>query len=495
MKRIIAYVICIIVFATCIPKLVFAGSVTVSPGSLSMYVGESKTFSINAANAAGRVDISSNNGCISVSPASTWVENGSVAITVTGNSVCSTTVIVTLTDVAPYDSDEPLTGSRSVSVSVTNKPAPQPDPTPTPSTPSTPTTPSTPSTPQQPIYKETEKKIEEKKSNNTKLKELSVEGYKLETTDNVNYLLTVNNQVDKIKINASTEDSKSTVTGIGEHALVPGENVFKIAVTAEDGTKKEYNVVIYRKKDKYYLEDLKDALKDDAKTIEIILKDGDIISVNDFNLIKEKDKEIKFNKYDTNNKEEYSFTINSKDITEAKIFNTMIIKEMDSSKYKNKFNYGKGINIQFSQKEEFPNGTKVRIYVGDKYKNGEKLELYYYDDTYSSSIKIKDNIEVVNGYIVLDVKKGTDYFVKTKDKKATIATQIEGSTEKKIDPFLIISIIEAIIIVVGIIFFIRYKKKMETKIKSYSNNSNAVVNTAMPDNNNSEVKNDLPEQK
>ena len=106
------------------------------------------------------------------------------------------------------------------------------------------------------------------------------------------------------------------------------------------------------------------------------------------------------------------------------------------------------------------------------FKNGTKLELYYYNENDSSNSKIKDNIEVVNGYITVEFDKGTDYFVKEKDKELTTECPKE---EKKINPFLIISIIEAIIIIAGIIFFIRYKKKMETKLKSYdtiqSNNS------------------------
>ena len=57
---------------------------------------------------------------------------------------------------------------------------------------------------------------------------MTVEGYELETTDNINYKLNVNNQVDKIVIKAVLEDSKATLTGVGEQKLNVGDNTFKI---------------------------------------------------------------------------------------------------------------------------------------------------------------------------------------------------------------------------------------------------------------------------
>ena len=458
--------ILIFIMVILFPTVVFAANANISISSQNAYVGDSVTVTVNCFAGTWNLAVS---GAVNDTIVGFNMDSNascSKSYTLTANSPSTLTVKLS-GDITDYDTDVTTYPSGSVSVTFDNRPAPTPAPTPTPVTPTTPSRPV--------INKETEKKIEEKKSNNTNLKELNVEGYNLETVDNINYRLVVNNQVGKIKINAVVEDSKASVTGIGEHELALGENSFKIVVIAEDGTKKEYSLVVNRKKDKYYLSDLKDALNNED-SVEIMLKDDDIISSDALTLIKEKGKDVRFVKYDNKNKEVYSFIISSKDLDNVKDLNTKIIKETNKDKYKNKFDYDEGISIQFGHKEEFPNGTKVKIYVGDKYKNGTRLELYYYNDNDSSNSKIKDNIEVVNGYIVFEIDKGTDYFVKTRDKELTIACQ---EKKKKLNPFLIISIIEAIIIIAGIIFFIRYKKKMETKIKSYDtiqSNNNVVEN-------------------
>ena len=87
--------------------------------------------------------------------------------------------------------------------------------------------------------------------------------------------------------------------------------------------------------------------------------------------------------------------------------------------------------------------------------------------------------KVVNGYIVFEIDKGTDYFVKTRDKELTTECPKE---EKKINLFLIVSIVEALIIVGGIFFFFQYKKKMEEKLKSSTNNDIENKNTMIVNN-------------
>ena len=94
-----------------------------------------------------------------------------------------------------------------------------------------------------------EKKEETKKSNNNKIKELSVVGYDLIKTDDNNYRLSVGYDVDTVVIKATAEDSKATVTGNGEHTLQVGENDIEIVITAEDGSKNTVNIKVTRKEE------------------------------------------------------------------------------------------------------------------------------------------------------------------------------------------------------------------------------------------------------
>ena len=61
------------------------------------------------------------------------------------------------------------------------------------------------------------------------------------------YNITVENDVDKVDITGTLEDSSSTVTGFGEKELSIGLNSFTITVTSEDNIDKEYVIKINRK--------------------------------------------------------------------------------------------------------------------------------------------------------------------------------------------------------------------------------------------------------
>ena len=126
-----------------IPFNVFAeGNISVSPTSLTLEVGETKTFTISAYNTIGDVSIYSNNSSVASVGSSSWgtgmvdeKQTTTGTITVTGNSVGSATISLNI-DAATFD-DEDLSGQvRTVTVNVVAKPTPQLDPTPTPIPPS-----------------------------------------------------------------------------------------------------------------------------------------------------------------------------------------------------------------------------------------------------------------------------------------------------------------------------------------------------------------------
>ncbi|MDK2802150.1 MAG: cadherin-like beta sandwich domain-containing protein, partial [Oscillospiraceae bacterium] len=66
--------------------------------------------------------------------------------------------------------------------------------------------------------------------------------------DTLEYTLEVENNIDKINILATAEDSKAKILGIGNNKdLAVGVNAFDIDITAEDGSTKKYKISITRK--------------------------------------------------------------------------------------------------------------------------------------------------------------------------------------------------------------------------------------------------------
>ena len=90
-----------------------------------------------------------------------------------------------------------------------------------------------------------EKEKETEKSNNKDLKSLTVEGFMLtpEFSDDVtDYSLTINDDVDSLKITAEPVDEKAEVEIIGNNNLLIGDNTIQVKVTAEDGTIRTYRI-------------------------------------------------------------------------------------------------------------------------------------------------------------------------------------------------------------------------------------------------------------
>lgn len=85
------------------------------------------------------------------------------------------------------------------------------------------------------------------KSNNANLKAIELSTGKLEfAKDVLEYKINVENKINTITVNATSEDSKAKVEGNGEYELKAGANEIKLTVTAEDGTTKEYKINVVR---------------------------------------------------------------------------------------------------------------------------------------------------------------------------------------------------------------------------------------------------------
>ncbi|MBE6157792.1 MAG: cadherin-like beta sandwich domain-containing protein [Firmicutes bacterium] len=101
------------------------------------------------------------------------------------------------------------------------------------------------------------------KSSDNKLKSLTLSsGVILFNSDKLSYDVEVPNNIDSIKIEGDTSNSKATVKGLGTTNLKVGTNVVKIVVTAENGDEKTYTLNITRKEDTGEILDNNNYLKD-----------------------------------------------------------------------------------------------------------------------------------------------------------------------------------------------------------------------------------------
>ena len=93
----------------------------------------------------------------------------------------------------------------------------------------------------------TKSQLEATYSKNNNLKSLSVSGLKLSPSFSKNtttYRVTANANTTKVTIKASVADSKSKVSGTGTKSVSEGENKFNIVVTAQNGSKKTYTIIV-----------------------------------------------------------------------------------------------------------------------------------------------------------------------------------------------------------------------------------------------------------
>ncbi len=440
------------------------GSISVSTTNLTITKGSSATFTINADNCAGRVDISTNNSSIaSISSTSEFLDMNSVTITVKANSVGSTSIKVYTTDVTSYD-DEDLTGKTyTINVNVVGKSTPKPNPSP-----STGGTNNNSNTNNNKPSSNTNNK-----SSNVDLTSLEVEGFNLNKVDKNNYTLTVPYSTDKVNIKAVAEDINAKITGTGTHELKVGENNIEIIVTSQSGTQNKINIKITRK-DSYTIEDLDNILKDsNIKEANIKVDANTKLSSNDIDKIKKSGKKINFDYYDNNNKLLYSILLDGSKINNSKELNLNIDIKKPSKEINELSNYADGKQIIINN--NLPEGTKIKLYVGDKYNNGDKLNIYYYDKVNNKLVKIEDNLIVKDGYIEFSTTNGNNYLItmsNIKNVESNIKTNIKTNNDKKdnsFNIFVVFTIIE-LLIIIGLIVFYFIKKKNK-------NNKNNIDNT------------------
>lgn len=437
------------------PISVFAaGSVSVSPTSLTIEEGSSKTFTISAYNTIGDVSISSSNSGVASVSTGEWgtgmVDEGQTktgTITVTGKSVGTATITLTI-DAATFDGDDLAGQTRTVTVNVVAKPTP----------------PSNNNNNNSNNNNSNNNQATDNRSKNNNIKELTIEGYELTKVDDNNYNLTVSNDVTSVNVMATAEDSKAKISGTGVKELQVGENNIEVVVTSESGTQNKITIKVTRK-DGYYLEDLDSVLNDSKiQDINIIINPDSKISSQDLTKIKASGKIVKLNYYDENKKLIYSYVLDGTKIKDVNEFVTSVSYTSENVKDILKLsNYADGLYISLGQNGNLPKNTKIKLYVGDKYIDGDIVNVYYYDNGNNKLDFVKDNLTVKDGYVEFEVEKGSDYLI--------TMSNITSVNKKEINIFMIISIIELIVIVVlVIIYFLKIKPIILNNKEHLSNN-------------------------
>ena len=234
-EKIILFIL-ILMAILIIPNISFGkGSFSISSSSKSITKGSSSSLTISAKNCAGQFKItSSNSSVVSVSSSSIWLDSSSSSITLKAKSTGTATITITAVDVTDTDLND-ITGSKTCRVTVKSASS------------SGGSSSGGGSSYSGSSSGGSKTNTEEEKSSDATLKELSIKEGKLspkfDKSEN-EYTLTVPNEVTKLNITATPNDSKATVSVKGNKDLKVGENTVTILVTAEDGTTKNYVIKV-----------------------------------------------------------------------------------------------------------------------------------------------------------------------------------------------------------------------------------------------------------
>ncbi len=219
----------------------------------------------------------------------------------------------------------------------------------------------------------TQADLEASYSKNNNLSNLSISGYELSPKFNkntTNYEITVPSTVTKITINATREDSKSSLLGTGEFAVSEGLNTFLVKVTAQNGDLKTYTLNVN-------VEDL------NPITVKILNKE--------YTVVKRSDLLECPSAYQAT-----TVTINDIEIpacsNEASKYNLVALKDQEGNI--GLFIYDKNIYIKY-QEFIFANLIFSPILYSETIKNYEQT-------------KVKINNEEVAGYVF---NSGSDFFL------------------------------------------------------------------------------------
>lgn len=264
MKNIMKICFLVVIFFIGIINVNATGNYTISLSSTSVTKGKSVTLYIKANNCAGRFDISSSDSTVaSISETYSFIDNATNTITISGLNSGTATITVKASDVTDYDGNT-VSGTKTLTLKVNN---------------------STSSNNSSLSQQKDNNNSQTEKSNDATLKSLSIDDANISPkfkSDILEYNVEVESGVEKLKINATPNNNKATVSGAGEVNVKEGLNKISISVTAEDGSRKTYTINITVKEKEPII------VKINGKNYTIIKKEEELPEVDLFEKTKVK---------------------------------------------------------------------------------------------------------------------------------------------------------------------------------------------------------------
>lgn len=207
----------LLIFLFSISNVYASGNYKISLSATSVTKGKSVSLYIKGNSLIGGFTVSSSNsGVAAVSNSSVWVENNTEVIKINTINSGSATITVTPTTVSDDAGNDLNLGAKTLTLVVTEGGG---------------------------SSNSSNNDTAVKKSSDATLKSLSIEGISISPefkSDVIEYKAEAEAGTEKVKINASSTDSKANVSGIGEVSVGDGANKLEIIVAAEDGTTKTY---------------------------------------------------------------------------------------------------------------------------------------------------------------------------------------------------------------------------------------------------------------
>lgn len=234
MKKIIEKIILIFILISAIyvTKVYATGSFSISASKTSINKGESVTINISGNNAYGEIKITATNATVSAS--SVFLQNDTKQVTVTSTSDEDIKVTASIGEAGLGDGDEnPINeGPQTITINVKKQDSDNNN--------ADGSTGNTGGNTNTPAAKSTEARLK-----NLEITPNDFTGFRKDT---YRYTHEVPNSVSKIKVVATTLDSKAKVTsGNGDVTLKEGNNTIEVVVKAEAGNTQKYTLTIKRR--------------------------------------------------------------------------------------------------------------------------------------------------------------------------------------------------------------------------------------------------------
>lgn len=80
------------------------------------------------------------------------------------------------------------------------------------------------------------------------------------------------------------------------------------------------------------------------------------------------------------------------------------------------------LSVVFKYHGNLPEGTKVKYNVSETYENGKKLTLYYYNEEAKKVEEVQKGLEVVDGFVTLDLEHCSEYVLVEENESNNVQT-------------------------------------------------------------------------